>query len=512
MTKSFEIGGVGVGHGHPVFVIAELSANHAGQRDVALKTIEAAAKLGANAIKIQTYTPDTLTLKSSAPEFVVRTKNEWGGRTLHDLYAEAMTPWEWHAELKACAESCGIPLFSTPFDPTAVELLESLGVSAHKIASFELVDLPLVEYVARCGKPMILSTGMASLAEIEAAVATCRAAGNDRLALLRCVSAYPARPETMNLQSLRILEGFGTILGLSDHTRDHTVAIASVALGAKIIEKHFILDRSVGGPDAFFSLEPAELEGLIKAVRDAERSLGAPRFGASADETASLAFRRSLFVARDVKEGATLTADDVRSVRPAHGIATEHLPAVLGRTASRALSMGTPFAWDMVGVAPARAVVELREAHTEDASLLLAWRNDPETQRQSVSRAAITEAEHVAWLAASLASEARTLFVASHEGVPVGTARLDRGSGGAWEVSITVAPGARGRKLGTAILVAVDAAARKRDVQTLTARIRAANTVSVAAFKSAGYYAFVERTIDGEPYVLCQRRLASFGR
>lgn len=508
-AKTFEIGGVPVGEGHPVFIIAELSANHAGKRDVALKTIETAAKLGANAIKIQTYTPDTLTLRSNAPHFVVKTKNEWAGRTLHDLYAEAMTPWEWHGELKACAESFGIPLFSTPFDPTAVEFLEQLGVPAHKIASFELVDLTLVEHVARRGKPMILSTGMATLGEIEAAVATCRAAGNDRLALLRCVSAYPARPEAMNLQSFATLKSFGTIVGLSDHTRDSTVAIASVALGAKIIEKHFILDRSMGGPDAFFSLEPDDLDALVKSVRAAERALGAPRFGVSEEEAASVAFRRSLFVARDVAAGTVLTADDVRSVRPAHGLGVENMPFVLGRVAARPLTMGSPLTWDMVGPAPERPAIELRAATGDDAAQLLAWRNDPETRRASGSQAVVAEAEHNEWLARTLARSDRALFVAFLDGARIGTVRLDQ-SAGAWEVSIALAPEHRGKKLATALLATLEPAALGRGARLLTARIRAENGPSVAAFKRAGYYAFVERKVDGEAWLFCERRIVPF--
>lgn len=509
--KTFEIAGVPIGDEHPVFIVAELSANHAGRRDVALRTIETAAKLGANAIKIQTYTPDTLTLKSDAPWFVVRTSNEWTGRTLHDLYAEAMTPWEWHAELKACAESFGIPLFSTPFDPTALELLEQLDVAAHKIASFEIVDLPLVETVARRGKPMIISTGMATLGEIEAAVRTCRDVGNDRLALLRCVSSYPANPEQMNLQSFGALRSFGAVVGLSDHTRDHTVAIASVALGARIIEKHFILDRAMGGPDAFFSLVPDELKGLIEAVRATERAMGAPRFGVSEDEKASVAFRRSLFVARDVEVGDVLTIDDVRSVRPAHGISVEHLPAVLGKTAARALKMGTPLAWDMVGGAPERATIELRPATIDDSPSLLAWRNDPETRRQSASTAAISESDHRDWLARSLASTNRRLYVASHAGTDVGTVRLDRDAGHVWEVSITVAPAARGKKLATAMLINVEERARADGAKVLTARIRAANGASVATFKRAGYYALVERAVNREPWLVCERRIVPFG-
>jgi pseudaminic acid synthase len=507
---TFEIAGVPVGDEHPVFIIAELSANHAHRRDVALRTIERAAQLGVNAIKLQTYTPDTLTLKSAAPEFVVRTKNEWSGRTLHDLYAEAMTPWEWHADLKACAESCGIALFSTPFDPTAVEFLDQLDVPAYKVASFEIVDLPLVDHVARRGKPVIISTGMASLREIEAAVKTCRSVGNDRIALLRCVSSYPAKPEHMNLQSFAALKSFGVVVGLSDHTRDNTVAIASVALGAGLVEKHFILDRSMGGPDAFFSLEPDELESLVKAIRATERAMGAPRFGVSEGETSSAAFRRSLFVARDVHKGDILTVDDVRSVRPAHGLAPEHLPNVLGKAATRAVTMGTPLSWDIVGTPPQRPAVELRKATGDDARDLLAWRNDPETRRQSRVTDVISTHEHEEWLARSLSMMDRKLFVALHAGESVGTVRLDREQGDVWQVSITVSPGARGKRLAVPMLLELERRARALRAAVLTAEIRVENRASVTAFKHAGYYAFIERTIEGRPWVACERRIAPF--
>ncbi len=514
MVKSFDIGGIPVGGDAPVFIVAELSANHAGRRDVALRTIEAAKKVGADAIKLQTYTPDTLTLDSNAEPFVVRTKNEWAGRTLHDLYAEAMTPWEWHKELKQCAESLGLVLFSTPFDPTAVEFLEALDVPAHKVASFEIVDLPLVENVARRGRPVIISTGMATLGDIEAAIATCRSVGNDRIALLRCVSCYPARPDVMNLTSFRALESFGTVLGLSDHTRDATVAVASVALGAKLIEKHFILDRSMGGPDAFFSLEPDDFKAMVDAVRATERALGAPRFGVSEDEKASATFRRSLFVARDVGAGRVLTCDDVRSVRPAHGLAPQHLPAVLGRRATRDLTMGTPLTWEMVGDRPERGPLTLSPATDDDRDALLAWRNDPETREASVSTAPVSEDDHAKWLRATLASDDRVLWVARSEGARVGQARIDRSreaGDGAWEVSITVAPEARGKKLSTPLLSAIEAPARERGARLLVARIDAKNSKSIATFKRAGYYAFVERTVDGRDFVFCERRITPFG-
>jgi pseudaminic acid synthase len=508
--RSFAIGTRAVGDGAPVLLIAELSANHRQSKELALRTIEAAARAGADAIKLQTYTPDTMTLRSDRPDFVVRTNNAWAGRTLYDLYAEAMTPWEWHAELKQAAESLGLICFSTPFDPTATDFLETLGVPVHKVASFELNDLPLVEHIARTGKPMILSTGMATLGEIEAALRVCREAGNDRLALLRCVSAYPARPEGMDLHSLEVLRGFDTVLGLSDHTLDHTVAIASVALGAKLIEKHFILERSAGGPDAFFSLEPAEFAALVKVVRDTEQALGHARFGAAPDELASTAFRRSLYVARDVKAGAVLTCDDVRCIRPAHGLAPRHFAEVLGRSAARDLSAGTALRWADVGGERAPTGVVLRPAERSDAELLLEWRNDETTRAMSESRERVSDLEHQRWLGDVLAERPTRLFIVVHDGAPVGTVRLDPRPHQEAAVSITIAPAARGARFATASLIALEAIAAERAVVRLVARIRRENAASIRAFKRAGFYAFSERGADAR-FVQCERRLLAYG-
>jgi len=503
--KEFAIGQHLVGGSAPVFLVAELSANHGQDKRIALRTIEAAAKAGADAIKLQTYTPDTLTLKSDAAPFIVKTKNAWSGRTLWDLYKEAMTPWEWHAELKEAAEAHGLECFSTPFDVTAVSFLEKLGAPAHKVASFELNDLPLVQTIARTGKPIILSTGMASLADIDAAVTVCREANNDKLALLRCVSSYPARPETLDLASYTVLRAFGAVVGLSDHTRDATVAIASVALGAKIIEKHFILDRKIGGPDSFFSLEPGEFAAMVKAVRDAEKACGRPRFGPSEDELPSTAFRRSLFVSRDVKAGAVLTCDDVRSVRPSSGLAPRFLPEVLGRRASRDLAAATPLDWGAIGERPSTAIA-LRMATSADADTLLAWRNDVLTRTMSVEQAEVSPADHVAWVAASLASQKRALLIAEMRGTPVGTVRLDARSSAEWEISLTVSPLERGKGYAATMLYEAEALARARGARCLIAVIRAANEPSIRAFKRAGYYGFIE---DGA-FLRCERRIVAF--
>jgi pseudaminic acid synthase len=348
MNTSFDIGGRAVGPGHPTFVIAELSANHAQRFERAVELVRAAHAAGADAIKLQTYTADTLTVKCDAPPFRIQ-GTLWDGRLLHDLYQEAHMPWEWQPKLKAVADDLGLPLFSTPFDPTAVDFLEDMGVPAHKIASFEIVNLPLIRRVAQTGKPIIMSTGMASVEEIEAAVSTVRAAGPAPLALLKCTSAYPARPDEMNLRTIPDLaRRFDVPAGLSDHTMGSVVAVAAVALGACIVEKHFTLARSEGGPDSAFSMEPAEFRDMVQDIRMAEQSLGGVRYQPDAEEEKSLRFRRSLFVVQTVRKGERFTAENVRSIRPADGLPPKHYDAVLGRLATRDLARGTPLAWDMV--------------------------------------------------------------------------------------------------------------------------------------------------------------------
>ncbi len=341
-----------IGSGHPVYIIAEMSANHGQDFDRAVGTIEAAKMAGADAVKIQTYTPDTLTIPCDNEYFRIK-GTIWEGRTLYDLYGEAYTPWEWQPRLKEIADRLGITLFSTPFDATAVEFLEGINVPAHKVASFELVDLALLERIGGTGKPVIMSTGMASLAEIDEAVATLRRAGAGGIALLKCTSAYPAQAEDMNLRTIpHLAEAFGVVAGLSDHTTGLAAPVAAVALGAKIIEKHLTLDRLAGGPDSAFSLEPQEFTAMVAAVRETEQALGRVCYEPSAAEEKSRAFRRSLFVVEDILAGEILTPEKVRSVRPGYGLAPGYLPLVLGRRASRAISRGTPLGWEMIGGLP----------------------------------------------------------------------------------------------------------------------------------------------------------------
>jgi pseudaminic acid synthase len=349
VKAELQIGKRSIAPGRPTYVIAEMSANHGQSFDHAIEIIYAAREAGADAVKLQTYTPDTMTIASDRQEFLIGGGTIWDGRTLHDLYGEAFTPWEWQPRLKKIAEDLGMELFSSAFDPTAVDFLENIRVPAHKIASFELVDTPLIQKMARTGKPLIMSTGMATVEEIEEAIGSARGAGATQIALLKCTSAYPAPPEEMNLLTIpEMARRFGLPVGLSDHTMGIAVPVAAVALGACIIEKHLTLSRSTPGPDSAFSLEPHEFKEMVDAVRTTEKALGEVRFGASGREVASGAFRRSLFVVENVKKGETFTAANVRSIRPGHGLHPRHLEDVLGKSAAQGIRRGTPLSWDLV--------------------------------------------------------------------------------------------------------------------------------------------------------------------
>jgi N-acetylneuraminate synthase len=347
--SAFTIGARRIGRGEPVYIVAELSANHNQNVEHAAKLVAAAKDAGADAVKLQTYTPDTLTLDCDKRAFQISGDTLWDGQTLHALYRKAFMPWAWQPRLKEIAESIGLDLFSAAFDATAVDFLETMNVPAHKIASFEIVDIPLIEKAAATGKPLILSTGMASLEEIHEAVEAARGAGARELALLKCTSAYPAPPEAMNLRTIPHLAAtFGVPVGLSDHTMGIAAPIAAVALGASIVEKHFTFSRAVPGPDSAFSLEPDEFKAMVEAIRATEKALGSVRYGPGAEEMTSRAFRRSLFVVEDVKSGERLTEKNVRSIRPADGLHPRHLHEIIGRSARRDIESGTPLSWDIV--------------------------------------------------------------------------------------------------------------------------------------------------------------------
>jgi N-acetylneuraminate synthase len=343
MSASIEIAGRRIGPGEPAYIIAELSANHGQDFEQAVAIVHAAHEAGADAIKLQTYTADTITIDCDREYFQVGEGTAWAGRVLHELYQEAFTPWEWQPKLQAIAQGLGLHCFSSPFDATAVDFLEKMDVPAWKIASFELVDLPLIRRVARTGRPLIMSTGMATRAEIEEAMQTARDAGATQIALLKCTSGYPAAPEEMNLRTIpHLAESFGVVAGLSDHTLGSAVPVAAVALGACVIEKHLTLSRATPGPDSAFSLEPFEFKKMVDDIRIAERALGSVHYGVSEREAASRVFRRSLFVVADVKAGEPFTPENVRSIRPGHGLHTRHLEELLTRKAACDLPRGTP--------------------------------------------------------------------------------------------------------------------------------------------------------------------------
>ncbi len=346
--KTIEIKDRIIGEGHPAYIIAEMSANHAGSIENAKQIIRKAKECGADCIKIQTYTPDTLTIDCDNEYFKIN-DGTWEGENLYSLYGKAYTPWEWQAELKAEADSLGLDFFSTPFDKTAVEFLESIGIEFYKIASFELVDIPLIEYVASKGKPIIMSTGMGSFEEIEDAVNTVSGQGNKALALLKCSSAYPAVPDDMNLKTMQHMsESFNVPVGLSDHSMGSIGAVTAVAMGACIIEKHFCLSREIDNPDASFSMEPGEFKKMVEDIRIAEKAKGIVSYDVSAKEKESMVFRRSIFAVRDIKKGEIFTEENIQCIRPGHGIKPKYYKEVLSKQAVRDIKRGVPIQFNLV--------------------------------------------------------------------------------------------------------------------------------------------------------------------
>lgn len=337
-----------IGDNKPVFVIAELSCNHNQNFDIAVKTIKAMKESGADAVKLQTYTPDTITIDCDKKYFQIK-EGLWKGKTLYQLYQEAYTPWEWQPKLKKIAEDLGLICFSSAFDKTAVDFLEKMNVPVYKVASFEITDIPLIEYIASKGKPMIMSTGIATLTDIEEAVNACKRMGNDQIILLHCVSSYPAQPEEFNLKTMvNLKETFGVEVGLSDHSLTNDAAIASVAMGAKVIEKHFILDRSLGGPDSAFSLVPDEFKSLVVSIRNVEKALGKVDYSLNEKKVKNRKFSRSLFVVKDIKKGEKFTEENVRSIRPGYGLEPKYYNDVLSAKASCDIEKGTPLKWELI--------------------------------------------------------------------------------------------------------------------------------------------------------------------
>ena len=340
----FQIGGKKIGENNPTFIIAELSANHMNDFDIAVKTIEAMAESGADAVKFQTFTPDTITIDCDNEYFQIKQGTVWDGQVLHELYEDAYMPWDWQPKLKKIAEDLGLIVFSSPFDKTSVDFLEDMGMPAYKIASFEITDIPLIEYVASKRKPIIISTGIASIEDIELAVQTCLDVGNDQIALLKCTSSYPAPLDEINLNTIPDIKNkFNVIVGLSDHTLGGEVSIAAIAVGANIIEKHFILDRNMGGPDCEFSMEPNEFKLMVNSIRNVEKALGIVSYDLSDKMKANREFSRSLFVVKDMKKDEVISEENVRSIRPGFGLHPKYLNEILGKKVNKDLKKGTPF-------------------------------------------------------------------------------------------------------------------------------------------------------------------------
>lgn len=341
-----------IGPGEPCFIIAEMSGNHNQKIENAYKIIDAAVEAGVDAIKLQTYTPDTLTIDCDNEYFQVKVNEAWAGNTLYSLYKTAYTPWEWHKQIKEYAEAKGVLVFSTPFDETAVDFLESLGVVMYKVASFEIVDIELLKKIGQTKKPVLLSRGMASADEIELAIKTLRDAGATQIVVLQCISSYPATPDQMNLSTIPdIMKRFGVMAGLSDHSLDSLgiiIPLVSVVLGACIVEKHFTLRRADGGPDAAFSLEPQELKQLVMSIRETEQAIGVPTYEVGKKESENLVFKRSIFVIKDMSKGETITRENVRVIRPGYGLPPKFLPEVLGRKVKQNIKRGMPLSWEII--------------------------------------------------------------------------------------------------------------------------------------------------------------------
>lgn len=345
----FEIANKKIGDNYPTFIIAELSANHMNDFDIAVKTIEAMAEAGSDAVKFQTFTPDTITLDCDNEYFQIKQGTVWDGQILHDLYEDAYMPWDWQPKLKKVAEDFGLIVFSSPFDKTSVDFLEDIDVPAYKIASFEITDIPLIEYVASKGKPIIISTGIASLEDIELAVKTCHDVGNDEISLLKCTSSYPSPMDEINLNTIPdIKKRFNVIVGLSDHTLGSEVSVAAIAKGANIVEKHFILDRNMGGPDSDFSMEPHEFKQMVDSIRNVEKALGKVSYELTDKVKANREFSRSLFVVKDIKKGEIITEDNVRSIRPSFGLHPKYLKEIIGKEINVDLEKGTPLKLEFI--------------------------------------------------------------------------------------------------------------------------------------------------------------------
>lgn len=494
--RKVKIGDRYIGEGCPVYMIAEMSANHAGSIERAREIIHAAKESGADCIKVQTYTPDTLTIDCDNEYFQIQ-NGTWNGENLYRLYGKAYMPWEWQGALKEEADRVGIDFLSTPFDATSVDFLEKIGLEFYKIASFEMIDLPLVEYIASKGKPIIMSTGMATLEEIKEAVEAVYKTGNKQLVLLRCSSVYPADPARMNLRTIQAMrDHFQIPIGLSDHSMGSLSAVTSVALGATVIEKHFCLSREIENPDASFSMTPAEYKAMVGDVRAAEAALGEVFYGVSSQEESSVVFRRSIFAVKDIQAGEAFTGENIRIIRPGYGLMPREYEGLLGKTCLREVKRGEPILADAV-----KSYMELVPAGEEHRRLVFEWANDPETRNMSFSEGEIPWEVHCGWFEESLKREDRKLYICMHDDTPVGIYRLDF-SGETAEISYSIAPEYRHRGYGREMLKAGEALVGKSfpEVKCICAKVKIGNEASRGLFRKLGY----EEQAEAKMAVYCK--------
>lgn len=473
-----------IGDGQPAYIVAEMSGNHAGSLARAKEIIRVAKECGADCVKIQTYTPDTITIDCDNEYFQIE-GGTWQGENLYRLYGKAYTPWEWQKELKEEADRVGIDFFSAPFDRTAVDFLEEIGMEFYKIASFELVDLPLIRYTAEKGKPMILSTGMSSLAEIEEAVEAVRSTGNRNLILLRCASAYPAITDEMNLASMADMgKRFGVPVGLSDHSAGSLAAVTAVAMGASVIEKHLCLGKEIENPDASFSMEPAEFAAMVRDVRQAEKAVGVVRYGAARQEEENKLFRKSIFVVQDIRRGEAFSEENIRVIRPGYGLHPREYENVLGKKSLTDLKRGTPLKAEM-----AEHYLTLVPAQAEHASLLYTWANDAETRQQSFSTDAIPWKVHEDWYFNSLERRDRELYICRHGEEPIGMFRLDFLSGTEAEISYSIDKTVRQRGYGGEMIREGERLVAEAfpHIRVLCARVKPGNEASCRILEELGY-------------------------
>lgn len=441
-----------IGLGHPVFIIAEMSGNHNQDINRAYKIIDAAAAAGADAVKMQTYTPDTITIDCDNEYFQVKVNDAWKGQTLHSLYQKAYTPWEWQPKLKEYGESKDLVVFSTPFDNTAVDFLEEINTVLYKVASFEVVDIPLLKKIGKTKKPVIMSRGMASLEEIDLAVKTLKKNGAPQVAVLHCVSSYPALPEEMNLATIPDLtEKFGVVSGLSDHTINSEIAVAAVALGACVIEKHLTLARTDGGPDAAFSLEPEELKNLVESIRITEKAIGAPHYGPGKKEIENVNFRKSLFIVKDVEKGEVFTEKNVRSIRPGYGLKPKYYDEVIGKKAARNMKKGTALSWELL---ENNGKNFIRPAKKEDSKRIWEIRNNPQSRKFSNNQSEFPFEQHDIWYQKKYFSEANNYcsVLCGNTGLVIGYCRYDCNEKGIFVVSIAIDPDYQGKGMGRLLL------------------------------------------------------------